>query len=121
MRFLAIALAAAALASAASAATPKSWYWSTARAATLVKAKVKIPCAKLTPNPNHLPPAAICATQPPSSIAGATVTCAGQGTPLKGTRRYTRFVCRWSTVNQTSYGSLMVYVAGVSSLRWKVV
>jgi hypothetical protein len=87
---------------------------------TLVKKNVRIPCAKLVPNPNHLPPAASCATQPPASIAGSTVTCAGQGAPLKSTRRFHRFLCKWDSVNHVSYGSLMVYVSGASTLRWKV-
>lgn len=114
-------LIASAATSASVASIPRSHYWTVVRASTLVKANVKIPCAKLMPNPNHLPPAASCATQPPSSIRGAIVTCDGRGTPLKGTRRYSRFLCRWTTANQVSYGSLMVYVSGASTFRWKVI
>lgn len=102
-------------------AIPRNQFWTTTRAATLVKATAKIPCAKLVPNPNHLPPAASCATQPPSPITGATVGCTGQGTPLKGTRRYRRFLCQWTTVNRVSYGTLQIYVTGASTFRWKVI
>jgi hypothetical protein len=105
----------------ASAAVPKSHYWTTTRAAALVKANAKIPCAKLQPNPNHLPPAASCANQPPSSIAGTTVTCAGQGAPLKGTQRFNRFLCQWADANHVTWGSLLVYVSGPSTFRWRVI
>lgn len=115
-----VVVTAVVLAAAAAAAIPRSWYWSETRAATLVKKTVKIPCAKLVPNPNNLPPAASCATQPPSSIDGAAVSCHGRGTPPVRTRRFHRFLCSWDTANHVSWGSLMVYVSGASALRWKV-
>lgn len=120
-KIAAAAVTALIMVGAAAGSIPRSHYWTVARAAVLVRTTVKIPCAKLTPNPNHLPPAASCATQPPSSIAGATVGCVGKGTPLRGARRFNRFLCNWRSVNDVSYGSLLVYVSGASTFRWKVI
>jgi hypothetical protein len=117
-------LTASVLASASSAAPPKKWYWTEARAETLVQEKVGIPdCWFSGDSRCDNPPGPYWASGGPRwKPASADCTGADEaGTSFK----FGRFACKIVIADYygkpLARGIVAVYPTGASTMRWKLI